>query len=1556
MVEEPFTLVRMVEDVPAPKPLPVADYSSIPGGPGRAPTNEEIGAMAGPAYDPNPPDYPRGAEAIAENRRIEAMNPATMRMMVEAEKAPYYPSGNAPPSLDGTWTGAAKRFGYVADAMAMELASPVLDMVGGVPIRFASAVSGALGGPTTDLADYRASGILEAPTTNLEAGLRGGASVVGEGLSYVAPSIPGAMAGKAMRIATGMDKAGKLNRWGQIVSQMSGKTQKALGISAGVAGFTAMEAATGALRGDKSAGGAALETLQSGPHFVQAMIEAPVHITKEVVDMLNDGTVKPAEITRLAESIKPLAAVALAHKLGAFRRNPKKNLDAQAAVAVATADPATARKAESSSTRSSGLPPMPRTYRERFGALLKGVQEKASAQILDLADRPGVTFREKTDAELPSTVKLTPAQEAAGLKSGVITQAGGTGGPDAPAEVVPPAPVKPSSEASGQAAFAPPASPLTPKPERTVIPNEETQAKGQGKGLLDESAREPPAGVTGEVAPPGGADPRVVQLNKRAIAEARVRREMEALPPQQRKAREISDKIAVEQGLDRDALDISAAILRGDMPRDISAAHAGMTRKARELEVELDAEKLGTPRYKQLLNEYDLLTRASDEMGATTGRDLAMRNIGIDRDTGRFVPAMQAAREANKGRPVSKETEANISEWTSKIKERDAEIESLRKAMAEREAEINRRAAEKMVKTEGRKRSKSSFEGLMQERAELKDKLRAMGLRLNDITGVGPEGMYLLGRLAINHIREGAGTLKEVVERMQKDVPDISEREVWQAMNARSPRVIAKATKELQNKINDMKEQARLLDEIEYAKVGERGPENRGPGRDRPPPIPQLKEQLRQLREEIVAKRGIQPDRLKRVLAAIDSAQKQLAGGFRRVKFPGPEPKGELKAAKESLAKIREEIRGVDQLFHLEDKLRRAEQGLFDEARARKVAPERVARIRQRISELKRAAEAPSRLQKRVAVLEDRLDKARRGVFEEGTKKAATPEIVKQLQDEIRDLKKRADAPSRARQRIERLENLVREAEAGNISPPQKKPPTPTEVKTLQKKLRDLRKIAFKSIMDGEKLGRTLDAIEALEKQLKTGEVQRKKVKDEVPVELETAREKLAELRRIMNVEADIAKYQFQIDTGAVLPKPKIERMKSPRLIGVLADRARLKAQVDKEIERIKAEREFQEMGSFDKAWYYAGKGVGELRGLRATGDQSMTLRQGLVLAANDPIGAAKAYARANKAMFREKTVDEVMAEIKESPVFPLAEESGLFLADPSGPASKQNEFFQSEFIKKSPLMGHLMRASDRHATVYLNMLRMTAFEQFVRDKPNISPQEARAWADVINKASGVGDITMQQGKHYKTKLVNAFKGATYLFFSPRFAASRFQYPLAIFKYWKYPRVRNAIAKQYAITAGTGMTVLGLAALAGLKIGTDPRSSDFLKVLNEDEHYDIWGGFQQPMRLLMSIALTGKDVYSGEKVKQSDDVLTRAYRFASYKLDPALTLTHDLIMRRNMVGDEQSPTETMVRAAFPLIVNDVYDAYQADQDIKKAARIGAAGNLGVGVNVYEPKN
>ncbi len=520
----------------------------------------------------------------------------------------------------------------------------------------------------------------------------------------------------------------------------------------------------------------------------------------------------------------------------------------------------------------------------------------------------------------------------------------------------------------------------------------------------------------------------------------------------------------------------------------------------------------------------------------------------------------------------------------------------------------------------------------------------------------------------------------------------------------------------------------------------------------------------------------------------------------------------------------------------------------------------------------------------------------------------------------------------------------VEKAEKGVFDPRTPRQSAPAYIKILQRRLRDLRAQAYKTGLEPARLEKAVKTINELQDQLANQYRSVKKGKPELTPDLAVAREKIKDLRKTMHVADELTKTQDQLRTGNFDIKVKsVEKPILPEL-----ERAQIQLKVNrKQIRQAIKEGEPMTVGKVGV------EAINTARTLKATADMSAVMRQGLVLSVRRPIKAGQAFGKSFKAFFSKYTAEQIDLAIKSAPHHYIREKSGLQLMEVGGRVSRGEEMFMSNVAEKIPLYGRVIKASERHMVSYLNMIRTAAFDQFLQKYPNATHAELKAWANYVNVASGRGNLG---------KFAGAANALSLGFFAPKFAISRIQTPLALFgKSSKgvTRRVRKEIAKDLVATASLGATALTLAHFAGAEVGTDPRSADWGKIKVGNTRIDIWGGMQQPMRVVARIGLgitdkaglTGKDLTDWQK---DVDPLELVARFSQYKMAPTGTIPLELYKGKTIVGEDVTPTETAAKAAIPMVYEDMRDAWRLE-GAGQAAWVGVLAFFGVGASTYSRK-
>jgi hypothetical protein len=379
-------------------------------------------------------------------------------------------------------------------------------------------------------------------------------------------------------------------------------------------------------------------------------------------------------------------------------------------------------------------------------------------------------------------------------------------------------------------------------------------------------------------------------------------------------------------------------------------------------------------------------------------------------------------------------------------------------------------------------------------------------------------------------------------------------------------------------------------------------------------------------------------------------------------------------------------------------------------------------------------------------------------------------------------------------------------------------------------------------------------------------------------------------------------------------------------------------------------------------------------KGLVSSLDMSAPLRQGAILGAGNPKEFAGAFGEMFHQAFNKERSEKWLHAVHESDSFPLMKQSGLYLNEPNAKLLAREEVFASKIPEKIPLYGKLYKASERAYAGFLNRLRVDVFMKGVDQlkqagiTPETDPQAFKDLAEFVNNATGRGNLG---GLERASGILNG------LMFSPRMLASRF----GVFKPIVYsrmnPEVRKIAAKNMLSFVAYGMSMMGLAAMAGAEVEEDPRSADFGKIKIGDTRYDIWGGYSQIARYTAQF-LTGqrKSTTSGDIVDL--DGSFKAYgqnrmsvlgNFARSKASPAIGTSINLLTGENMVGEEARFLPWKDEAGkwhggeavgniSPLYIQDMTEIINDKSEgggVIGAAEAAIPSFFGVGVQRYKPK-
>lgn len=364
-------------------------------------------------------------------------------------------------------------------------------------------------------------------------------------------------------------------------------------------------------------------------------------------------------------------------------------------------------------------------------------------------------------------------------------------------------------------------------------------------------------------------------------------------------------------------------------------------------------------------------------------------------------------------------------------------------------------------------------------------------------------------------------------------------------------------------------------------------------------------------------------------------------------------------------------------------------------------------------------------------------------------------------------------------------------------------------------------------------------------------------------------------------------------------------------------------------------------------------------RAIMSSFDLSFGLRQGSFAAPRYRQEFFDSWKKQFRWFKSDKAYLETMKIISENPNYELAVESGVSFTEMDSIMTEREELFASQWAEKIPVVGRGVRASARAYTAFANKFRMDIFDSMVQDAEalGLDPQSnadlTKQIADLVNSATGRGDL----GQFERAALaLNAF------FFSPRLMASRVGLLTKLLQPSFYttqtPYVRKEYLKILLTWLGTGMTIATLAKMAGADVGIDSRSSDFGKIKIGPTRIDVWGGFQQYVRMAAQLisgeyisSTTGKKLTLGEGYKP----LTRLdilYHQLEGKEAPIFSLATRMLKGQDITGKKVSFTKELALRFVPMVIQDLYDVIKENP---KAVWTSILSPFGVGVQTYSDK-
>lgn len=354
--------------------------------------------------------------------------------------------------------------------------------------------------------------------------------------------------------------------------------------------------------------------------------------------------------------------------------------------------------------------------------------------------------------------------------------------------------------------------------------------------------------------------------------------------------------------------------------------------------------------------------------------------------------------------------------------------------------------------------------------------------------------------------------------------------------------------------------------------------------------------------------------------------------------------------------------------------------------------------------------------------------------------------------------------------------------------------------------------------------------------------------------------------------------------------------------------------------------------------------------------DMSFYARQGVMYATRHPAKGVSLIKTGAKAMVSEGYYNALNQTIVRDSYYPLAKKFGLALTDTSDRAvklSNQDEQFLIKWITKVPVIGPIVKATERAFVGMSNKVRMDWFHSVADDlvkagfDPIKNPKAFTTATKFVNSFSGRGNLG--KSLNNMTELTNLAA------WSPRLMASRFQILFSPITYGNAPApVRKEVVKTLLSYTGTVLTVLGIAKANGAEVEVDPYSSNFGKIKYGNSYWDVTGGLGAYVRYLVQFGYgKKKDISTGKHIQYNR--LDTIKNFARSKASPIVSSVVDIVKGQNFNYQPVTPIQFLRDHFVPLTPSDIISASQDMPWYKALFTAGIPTFFGVGYQRQAPK-
>ena len=379
--------------------------------------------------------------------------------------------------------------------------------------------------------------------------------------------------------------------------------------------------------------------------------------------------------------------------------------------------------------------------------------------------------------------------------------------------------------------------------------------------------------------------------------------------------------------------------------------------------------------------------------------------------------------------------------------------------------------------------------------------------------------------------------------------------------------------------------------------------------------------------------------------------------------------------------------------------------------------------------------------------------------------------------------------------------------------------------------------------------------------------------------------------------------------------------------------------------------------------WGYAREVFDIPRAMTASTDFSAPGRQGKFFQFARPIHSIKAGIKMFRGAFSGRFEYEMMDKILNSPEAGDYHIGKLYFAplegDRSSDYTDQEDTHRSDVASKIPVIGHVIKASNRAYNVYLNALRASVFDAMKKNLTAMgepTQSELESIGRLVNEGTGRG-----------ARVIGEL--GDIMFFSQRYMSSRISLSVGN-SFWRADgNAKKIVAREYA-RAIIGASVFAMfLTWFGYEPVKEKLSSDLLKIRRGKTRLDLFGGLQA-MFVLGAKTVTGKSVSpvtGKEKKLVGGGFKTRdlrdeySDRLGWFKLTPTLGALFSARIGENVVGENRD-IRTLEGAKglagdlfVPMSTGDIISAMK-EEGVSAGAALGIFALFGEGLQIFDNRN